>query len=98
MDQHHHQRPDHQHTVSCTISHEASRVCSGTTHGPDYLGRHVRDIVACQEAARMANHLHFSHAGCAIARLVLMVYPDPAAKTDPQCMFLFPPYIPLGQH
>lgn len=52
------------------------------------------NLVACQEAARITNHLHFSHTGYAIARLVLMFYPDPAAKTDPQCMFLLRPIFP----
>ncbi len=41
----------------------------------------------------MANRLHFSHTGCAIARLVIMYYPNPAAKTDPQCMFLLPHHL-----
>ena len=36
---------------------------------------------------------YLSHTGCTIVRLVLMEYPDPVTKTDPQCKFLsFPPH------
>ena len=37
---------------------------------------------------RLGLLIHLSHTGCTIVRLVLMIYPDAATKTDPQCKFL----------
>ena len=37
------------------------------------------------QACKLLNHL--SHTGCTIVRLVIMAYPDPVTKTDPQCKF-----------
>ena len=43
---------------------------------------------------RSTNHL--SHTGCTVARLVLMEYPSPLAKTDPQCKSRAFSHIQLG--
>lgn len=43
---------------------------------------------------RSANHL--SHTGCTVARLVIMEYPSPLIKTDPQCKSRALYHIHLG--
>ena len=45
-------------------------------------------VVVLPFQMRLGLLTHLSHTGCTIVRLVLMIYPDAAIKTDPQCKFL----------